>query len=95
MENWRELFDYSLIAMSSDRDLKESKLVSYPDSSENVLSPVTNLLLNTIVKFFDSDQQSLIINFPKKILKPIPLISYIYSIILFETFQVMCNYFPN
>ena len=79
MENWRELFDYSLIAMSSDRDLKESKLVSYPDSSENVLSPVTNLLLNTIVKFFDSDQQSLIINFPKKILKPIPLISYIYS----------------
>ena len=63
MENWRELFDYSLIAMSSDRDLKESKLVSYPDSSENVLSPVTNLLLNTIVKFFDSDQQSLIINF--------------------------------
>ena len=46
MENWRELFDYSLIAMSSDRDLKESKLVSYPDSSENVLSPVTNLLLN-------------------------------------------------
>ena len=79
MENWRELFDYSLIAMSSDRDLKESKLVSYPDSSENVLSPVTNLLLNTIVKFFDSNQQSLIINFPKKILKPIPLISYMFA----------------
>ena len=46
--------------------------------SENVLSPITNLTLNALVKIFNSDK-NLIINFPKKILKPIPLIAYMFS----------------
>jgi len=79
MEQWRELFDYSIIAKSNDKnDHRTSCLVNYRDSSENVLSPVTNLMLNAVVKIFDSDE-NLIINFPKKILKPIPLMAYIFS----------------
>ena len=35
-------------------------------------------MLNSLVKIFDSDE-NLIINFPKKILKPIPLIAYIFA----------------
>ena len=79
MEQWRELFDYSIIACSIDKqDYRTSCLVNHRDLSENVLSPVTNLMLNAVVKIFDSDE-NLIINFPKKILKPIPLIAYIFS----------------
>lgn len=79
MEQWNELFDYSIIAKSSDKnDYRESTLVNHRDSSANVLSPVTNLMLNSLVKIFDSDE-NLIINFPKKILKPLPLIAYIFA----------------
>lgn len=79
MEQWRELFDYSIIAQSNNRDdHRSSCLVNRHDSSENVLSPVTNLMLNSLVKIFDSDK-NLIINFPKKILKPIPLMAYMFS----------------
>ena len=79
MEQWRELFDYSIIALSKDKDDdRKSYLVNHRDSSENVLSPVTNLMLNSLVKIFDSDE-NLIINFPKKILKPVPLMAYIFS----------------
>ncbi|WP_406537201.1 hypothetical protein [Methanobrevibacter sp.] len=79
MEQWRELFDYSIIAKSSDKDAyKESYLVNHRDLSHNVLSPATNLMLNAVFKIFDSNE-NLIINFPKKILKPIPLIAYIFS----------------
>ena len=79
MERWGELFDYSIIAKSNDKDdYRDSCLVNHRDSSENVLSPVTNLMLNTLVKIFSSDK-NLIINFPKKILKPIPLIAYMFS----------------
>ena len=67
MEQWRELFDYSIIAKSNNKDdRRESCLVNHRDLSENVLSPVTNLMLNAVVKIFDSDE-NLIINFPKKI----------------------------
>ena len=79
MKQWRELFDYSIIALSKDgADNRSSCLVNHHDSSDNVLSPVTNLVLNTVVKIFDSDE-NLIINFPKKILKPIPLIAYTFA----------------
>lgn len=79
MEQWRELFDYSIIAKSSNKDdHRESYLVNHRDLDENVLSPVTNLMMNAIIKIFDSDE-NLIINFPKKILKPIPLISYMFA----------------
>lgn len=80
MENWRELFDYSIIVKSNNKnDYRESCLVKYGDSSVNALSPVTNLMLNSLVKIFDS-KENLIINFPKKVLKPIPLIAYIYEV---------------
>jgi len=79
MEQWRDIFDYSIVARSNNKDdHRQSYLVNRRDSTEDVLSPVTNLLLNSIVKIFDSDE-NLIINFPKKILKPIPLISYIFA----------------
>ena len=79
MEQWGELFDYSIVAQSKDKDdYRNSCLVNHHDLSENVLSPVTNLMLNALVKIFSSDK-NLIINFPKKILKPIPLISYMFS----------------
>ena len=79
MEQWKELFDYSIIAKSNNKDdHRESYLVNHRDLDENVLSPVTNLMLNALMKIFDSDE-NLIINFPKKILKPIPLISYIFA----------------
>ena len=79
MEQWRELFDYSIIAQSKDKDdYRNSCLVNHRNLSENVLSPATNLMLNALVKIFDSDK-NLIINFPKKIFKPIPLIAYIFS----------------
>ena len=79
MEQWRELFDYSIVAKSNIRhDCRESRLVNHRDLDENVLSPVTNLLLNVLIKIYDSDE-NLIINFPKKILKPIPLMAYIFS----------------
>ena len=79
MENWRELFDYSIIVKSNNKnDHRESYLVKYGDSAANALSPVTNLMLNSLVKIFDSNE-NLIINFPKKVLKPIPLIAYIYA----------------
>lgn len=79
MELWRELFDYSIIAKSNSRDdHRESCLVNHQDLDANVLSPVTNLMLNAVIKIFDSDE-NLIINFPKKILKPIPLISYMFA----------------
>ena len=79
MEQWRDIFDYSIIAKSNNKeDYRESYLVNHRDSTENVLSPVTNLMLNSLVKIFDSDE-NLIINFPKKILNPIPLISYIFA----------------
>ena len=79
MKQWMELFDYSIIALSKDgADNRSSCLVNHHDSSDNVLSPVTNLVLNTVVKIFDSDE-NLIINFPKKILKPIPLIAYTFA----------------
>ena len=55
MENWRELFDYSIVAMSDDKhDYRDSCLVDYDDVAANVLSPATNLMLNTVVKIFDS-----------------------------------------
>ena len=80
MENWRELFDHPIIAMSNNKkDDREEFLVNNKDYDENVLSPVTNLMLDIIVKIFDSNQQNLIINFPKKILKPLPLIAYIFT----------------
>ena len=80
MENWRELFDYSIIVKSNNKnDHRESCLVKYGDSSVSALSPVTNLMLNSLVKIFDS-KENLIINFPKKVLKPIPLIAYIYAV---------------
>lgn len=79
MERWRELFDYSIIAQSKDKgDYRTSCLVNCNDLSENVLSPITNLTFNALVKIFNSDN-NLIINFPKKILKPIPLIGYMFS----------------
>ncbi|WP_296893051.1 hypothetical protein [uncultured Methanobrevibacter sp.] len=79
MEQWKDLFDYSIVAKSADKtDHRTSNLVNHNDLSENVLSPVTNLMLNALVKIFDSDDD-LIINFPKKILKPIPLIAYLFS----------------
>ena len=79
MENWRELFDHSIIVKSNNRnDHRESYIVKYGDSTENVLSPVTNLMLNSLVKIFDSED-NLIINFPKKVLKSIPLIAYMYA----------------
>ena len=62
MEQWRELFDYSIMACSIDKqDYRTSCLVNYRDLSENVLSPVTNLMLNAVVKIFDSDE-NLIVN---------------------------------
>lgn len=79
MENWREIFNYSLIAKSDDKhNYKEVCIVNYEDIEDNVLSPITNLVLNSVVKIFDSNA-NLIINYPKKILKPIPLIAYIYA----------------
>ena len=79
MEQWRELFEYSIIAKSNTKDdHRESRLVNYRDYDENVLSPVTNLMLNALIKIYDSDE-NLIINFPKKILKPIPLMAYIFA----------------
>ncbi len=79
MEQWRELFDYSIIAKSDDKnDHRESRLVNHKDLDESNLSPVTNLMLNALIKIFDSDE-NLIINFPKKILKPIPIIAYMFS----------------
>lgn len=79
MKQWKELFDYSIIAQSKDKgDYRNSCLVNHQDLSENVLSPITNLTLNALVKIFNSDK-NLIINFPKKILKPIPLIAYMFS----------------
>lgn len=79
MEQWKELFDYSITAKSSDRDVhREALLVNHRDLSQNFLSPVTNLMLNSVFKIFDSED-NLIINFPKKILKPIPLIAYIFA----------------
>lgn len=79
MKQWKEVFDYSIIAQSKDKgDYRNSCLVNHQDLSENVLSPITNLTLNALVKIFNSDK-NLIINFPKKILKPIPLIAYMFS----------------
>ena len=79
MEKWRELFDYSIVAKSNIKgDFRESYLVNLQDLDEDVLSPVTNLMLNALIKIYDSDE-NLIINFPKKILKPIPLMAYIFS----------------
>ncbi len=80
MESWREVFDYSIVAKSNNKDdRRESRLVNHKDFDENVLSPVTNLMMNALIKIFDSDE-NLIINFPKKILKPIPLMAYIFAI---------------
>ena len=79
MVQWRELFDYSIIANSSDKnDPRKSYLVNHKDLDYNALSPVTNLMLNALIKIFDSEE-NLIINFPKKILKPIPLMAYIFA----------------
>ena len=79
MVQWRELFDYSIIANSSDKnDPRKSCLVNHKDLDYNALSPVTNLMLNALIKIFDSEE-NLIINFPKKILKPIPLMAYIFA----------------
>lgn len=79
MWSWRDLFDYSIIAKSDNKDdYRKSFLVNYNDSSDNVLSPATNLTLNSLAKLFDSNE-NLIINFPKKILKPIPLIAYMFA----------------
>ena len=79
MAQWRELFDYSIIANSSDKnDPRKSYLVNHKDLDYNALSPVTNLMLNALIKIFDSEE-NLIINFPKKILKPIPLMAYIFA----------------
>ena len=79
MNQWRELFDYSIIAKSNNKDdRRESCLVNHRDLAEDVLSPVTNLILNSLVKIFNHDG-NLIINFPKKILKPIPLIAYMFA----------------
>ena len=79
MEIWTELFNYSLQASSKDKPSRHDAYLFNHKDSENFLSPVTNLMLNTIVKIFNSDQQNLIINFPKKIFKPIPLISYMFT----------------
>lgn len=79
MQNWQELFDYSIFAKSKNKnDRRNVCLVNHNDSSKSVLSPITNLTLNALVKIFNSDK-NLIINFPKKILKPIPLIAYMFS----------------
>lgn len=79
MENWKELFDYSIIAQSDNKnDYRDSYLVNFQDIASNTLSPVTNLLLNSIAKLFESNE-NFIINFPKKILKPIPLIAYMFT----------------
>ena len=79
MEQWKEIFDYSIIAKSQDKkDNRESYLVNHNDLLQNTLSPVTNLMLNSLNKIYDSDE-NLIINFPKKILKPIPLMAYLFA----------------
>lgn len=79
MDYWSELFDYSIIAKSKDKDdYREVYLSNYHDYEKNYLSPTTNLLLNSLVKLSKSNE-NLIINFPKKILKTLPLIAYIFA----------------
>lgn len=79
MQYWQKLFDYSISAKSGNREDHRKIYLSNPnDSSTNILSPVTNLTLNILAKIFKSNE-NLIINFPKKILKPIPLIAYMFS----------------
>lgn len=80
-KQWFEELNEEIIAYPNDRGIRSSLSLSRCDFEGNYeisLSPVTTALLNTWTFLLKSDK-NLILNFQSNMLRPIPLLAYIFS----------------